>query len=176
MAKFYNFNINYANIKTIDTADGEGVRVALYVSGCSFKCEGCHNKDAWDYNYGEPFTEETLNYIIEHLDKNFIAGFSILGGEPLDERNREDVFKIISIIKEKFPNKTIWLWTGNTWEKIIKKEIIPLEILKKINVIVDGPFILEKRNLSLKFRGSSNQRVINVGETLKTNTVTCYCE
>ena len=175
MGKFYNFNINYANIKTIDTADGEGVRVALYVSGCSFRCEGCHNKDAWDYDYGKSFTEETLNYIIEHLDKNFIAGFSILGGEPLDERNREDVFKIITIIKEKFPNKTIWLWTGNTWEKIIKKEIIPVEILKKIDVIVDGPFILEKRNLSLKFRGSNNQRGIDVRETLKTNTLTCYC-
>ena len=173
-SEFFNFRINYANIKPIDTADGEGVRVALYVSGCSFKCEGCHNKEAWDYNYGEPFTEETLKTIINALNKNFIAGFSILGGEPLDKHNREDVFKIISIIKEKFPNKTIWLWTGNTWEKILRNKIIPREILEKIDVIVDGLFVLSKRNLSLKFRGSDNQRVIDVKESLKRNSVICY--
>lgn len=174
MSEFCNFKINYANIKSIDTADGEGVRVALYVSGCSFKCEGCHNKEAWDYNYGKPFTEETLISIIRNLSKKFIAGFSILGGEPLDENNRDDVFKIISIIKEKFPNKTIWLWTGNTWENIIKNDIIPKDILGKIDIIVDGPFILKERNLSLKFRGSNNQRVIDVKESLKHNSVICY--
>jgi anaerobic ribonucleoside-triphosphate reductase activating protein len=174
MSEFCNFKINYANIKSIDTADGEGVRVALYVSGCSFKCEGCHNKEAWDYNYGDPFTEETLISIIHDLNKKFIAGFSILGGEPLDEKNRDDVFKIISIIKEKFPNKTIWLWTGNTWENIIKNDIIPKDILGKIDIIVDGPFILKERNLSLKFRGSNNQRVIDVKESLKHNSVICY--
>ena len=108
------------------------------------------------------------------MNKNFIAGFSILGGEPLDKHNREDVFKIISIIKEKFPNKTIWLWTGNTWEKILRNKIIPREILEKIDVIVDGLFVLSKRNLSLKFRGSDNQRVIDVKESLKRNSVICY--
>ena len=160
------FTIKYGNIKPIDSADGEGVRVSLFVSGCNFKCKGCHNEEAWDFNYGKPFTNETLDYIDECLSKDYISGFSVLGGEPLDPKNVNDVIKIITHVHNKFPNKTIWLWTGNTLENIIKKELIDYHVLREmIDVLVDGPFILEQRDLTLKFRGSRNQRVIDVKKT-----------
>lgn len=169
------FSINYANIKSIDTADGEGVRVALYESGCCFRCEECHNSIAWDYNYGNKFTNETINYIISLLKPNYISGFSILGGEPLDPKNRNDTFEIISEISKTLrKDQSIWLWTAYKWEDLIK--FVPLEILNKIKVIVDGPFILSERNISLKFRGSTNQRVINVKKSLKENKIIKYLD
>lgn len=165
------YNINYANIKKIDSADGPGIRVSLFVSGCCFRCNGCHNSDAWDYNYGKPFTETTMNELYESIDKDFIEGFSILGGEPLDPKNAEAVKKIIKNVKEKFPNKTIWLWTAYTFNEIILKNILDVETLKCLDVIVDGPFELDKRSLSIKYRGSTNQRVIDVKKTLPKITV-----
>lgn len=168
------FTINYGNIKKIDSADGPGVRVALYVSGCLFRCKGCHNQEAQDYKYGKKFTETTLNEIIDALKVEYITGFSILGGEPLDPKNREDVFRIIEEIHKAVPEKSIWLWTGYEYCEILT--FIPKEILNYIDVIVDGPFILELRDLSLKFRGSRNQRVIDVKATLKNESITYYCD
>lgn len=169
------FNIYYGNIKPVDTADGEGIRVALYESGCCFRCEGCHNEIAWNYNYGTKFDENTLNYIKEKLSPDYISGFSILGGEPLDPKNRKDTFEIINEISKVLrEDQNIWLWSAYTWDEIIK--IVPNNILKNIKVIVDGPFILSERNISLKFRGSTNQRVIDVNESLSQNNVILYCD
>jgi anaerobic ribonucleoside-triphosphate reductase activating protein len=160
------YNIKYGNIKPIDSADGEGVRVSLFVSGCNFHCKGCHNYEAWDFNYGKDFTEETMNEIYNYLDKSFISGFSVLGGEPLDPKNVEAVKKIINNVKNKFPDKNIWLWTGYDFEKLITYNILDIETLKNIDVLIDGQFILERRNLSLLHRGSDNQRVIDLKKTL----------
>lgn len=161
-----NFDIYYGNIKYCDTADGPGIRVALYVSGCTRRCVGCHNSSAWNFNSGNKFTVSELNAIIHNLYENYYSGLSILGGEPLEERNRKDVFYIINKAHEKIPDKNIWLWTSYTWEEIIENKIIPEETLNNIDVIVDGPFVLEKRNLKLKYRGSSNQRIVDVHESL----------
>lgn len=171
-----NFTIHFGNIKFFDVADGPGVRIALYVSGCPHACEGCHNKESWDYNYGKKFTNDEMNLIIENLKKEFITGFSILGGEPLDPKNRPDVYSIIKLIKEQLPDKNIWVWTGYTWEELMEEKAIPQDILKLIDVIVDGRFILSQRNISLKYRGSPNQRVIDVQKTLKSNSITYYCD
>lgn len=161
------WKIHYGNIKWLDVADGPGVRVAIYVSGCSVECEGCHNAVAWDYNYGEKFNKHHMDKIITSLKDNVIEGFSILGGEPLDKRNREDVFAMIEFVRQEVPNKSIWLWTSYTIEQIIWQNIIPRSVIEKIDVIVDGKFILAERDISLKFRGSKNQRVIDVKKYLK---------
>lgn len=168
------FSMYYGNIKGYDVSDGPGVRVALYVSGCSHYCEGCHNREAWDYKYGSRFTSIDLKMILSRLKLEQTSGLSILGGEPLDPKNRNDVFSVIEIVKDLFPNKTIWLWTGYLWEQV--KDFVPREILEKIDVIVDGKFELDKRDISLKYRGSSNQRVINVFLTLKNDSITYYCD
>jgi anaerobic ribonucleoside-triphosphate reductase activating protein len=173
------FKINYGNIKFFDVSDGPGIRVALYVSGCNFHCEGCHNEEAWNFNFGTKFTHKHMKLILDLLKKkdNSIDrdGLSILGGEPLDPKNRSDVLSIIEIVKEQCPDKTIWLWTGFTYEKIVSENIIPKNILEKIDVIVDGQFVLAERDISLKYRGSKNQRVIDVQKTLKENMITYYC-
>lgn len=162
----YTYSINYAKIKYSDTADGPGFRIALYVSGCTRHCHGCHNVSAWDFNSGFKLTTKEISNIIYNLEEKYYSGFSILGGEPLEKRNREDVFKIIEKVHEKRPKKTIWLWTSYTWEEIIEQKIIPENILNMINVIVDGPYVEQERNLKLKFRGSNNQRLIDVKESL----------
>lgn len=172
--------MNYAMIKSLDSADGEGFRVALYVSGCLFKCQGCHNQDLWDYNYGEKFTNDTLNYIYELLKYNHVSGFSILGGEPLDPKNREEVCNIICKVREMCDNdpltknRTIWLWTGYLYEHIIEYNIIPRDVLEKIDVIVDGLFDISQRDVSLQFRGSRNQRIISVKRSLEVNKPICW--
>lgn len=165
------FSIYYANIKDYDIADGIGVRVSLFVSGCNRHCEGCHNKDAWDFKYGKPFTQETLDSIVEKVNKDNITGFSILGGEPLDPKNVEDVKKIIKYVKT-HTNKSIWLWTSYTWEHILDAGILSEEILNMLDVIVDGEFILSKRDITLSWRGSNNQRVIDVKKSLANNKLT----
>lgn len=170
------WKINYGNIKIFDVADGPGIRIAIYVSGCRVMCEGCHNKEAWDFNFGEKFTKETMGHIIRDLKQDTISGFSILGGEPLDPRNRSDVMNMIEFVKRDVPNKTIWLWTSYTIEDIVEKNIIPKNILEMIDVIVDGKFILSERDVSLKFRGSRNQRVIDVKKYLKKEENYIFCD
>ena len=159
--------MNYANIKFIDTADGEGVRVSLFVSGCEIHCEDCFNKIAWDFNYGKEFTEIEENEILEACSKKYIAGLTILGGEPFSIQNQSTVLKLIQHFKEKCPEKTLWMYTGY----VLDKDLLPGQrkyvegvtelILDSIDVLVDGPFILAERNLSLKFRGSNNQRILD---------------
>ena len=159
--------MNYANIKFIDTADGEGVRVSLFVSGCEIHCEGCFNKIAWDFNYGKEFTEIEENEILEACSKKYIAGLTILGGEPFSIQNQPTVLKLIQHFKEKYPEKTLWMYTGYVLDKDLLSgqrkyvEGVTELILDSVDVLVDGPFVLAERNLSLKFRGSNNQRILD---------------
>ena len=160
--------MKYANIKKHDIANGPGVRVSLFVSGCNHRCKGCFNSIAWDFNYGNEFTDDTINEIIEALDKNYIDGLSLLGGEPLEELNQQDVLKLIREVKEKLPNKTIWLYSGFTYEEISNMKTKEInDIIKNIDVLVDGKFEIDLYDPALFFRGSSNQRIINIQETLK---------
>ena len=168
--------MNYADIKQYDVANGQGVRLSVFVSGCPHHCKGCFNEETWDYNYGVPFTEETITDIT-HILENHIDiydGITILGGEPLCQENISVVSKLVSEIISKFPILTIWIYTGYTLEEISKlyesspdKSSALHSILRSIDILVDGRFVESKKSLKLKFRGSSNQRIINVPETIK---------
>lgn len=159
--------MNYGNIKFIDTADGEGVRVSLFVSGCRNHCPGCFNQDTWDFDFGKEFTEIEENEILEGCNKEYISGLTILGGEPLEPENQKVIIELIKKFKKKFPKKTLWMYTGY----VLDKDLLPGQrkyvegvtglILDFVDVLVDGPFILAERNLSLKFRGSNNQRILD---------------
>lgn len=161
--------MKYAKINTHDIANGPGIRVSLFVSGCRRKCPGCFNEEAQDFNYGQPFTEETIKEILKALDNPWINGLTILGGEPFEEENVYEVMKLINRVVARFKyEKTIWLYTGYTVEEIISKTRTDLRkqcILSDIDVLVDGPFIQELKDISLKFRGSSNQRIIDMPNT-----------
>jgi len=160
--------MKYANIKKHDIANGPGVRVSLFVSGCNHHCKGCFNSIAWDFNYGNEFTNETIDEIIKSLDKNYIEGLSLLGGEPLEEVNQPSVLQLIKKVKETLPNKTIWLYSGFTYEEIIDMKTLEIkDILNNIDVLVDGKFEIDLYDPALFFRGSSNQRIIDVKETLQ---------
>lgn len=168
--------MNYADIKTIDVQDGTGVRVSIYVSGCHFHCKGCHNKEAWDFNYGNKFDESTINYIIDLLKPNYIAGLSILGGEPLEPINQQGLVPLVKKVKELYPDKTIWCYTGYDFEKDVygkmyKEYSFTKEFLEEIDIIVDGEFVEEKKLVDLKFRGSTNQKKIDVQASLKKGSV-----
>ena len=158
--------MNYGNIKTNDIANGTGVRVSLFVSGCRNNCKGCFNKEAQNFKYGEEFTDDTLKYLLQELDKPEIEGLTILGGEPLDSLNQPSVYDITYAVKKFLPNKNIWLYTGYEFPMIPLTEFT-YPILENIDVLVDGPFIEEKKDPSLAFRGSSNQLIIDMKETLK---------
>lgn len=159
--------MNYGNIKFIDTADGEGVRVSLFVSGCRNHCPGCFNQDTWDFDFGKEFTEVEENEILEGCNKEYISGLTILGGEPMEPENQVVLVNLIKKFKERFPEKSLWMYTGY----VLDKDLLPGQrkyvedvtglILDSIDVLVDGPFILAERNLSLKFRGSNNQRILD---------------
>lgn len=158
--------MNYGRIKKTDIANGPGVRVSLFVSGCRNHCKGCFNPETWDFNYGEEYDGvNTANDIVKALTPDYISGLSILGGDPMEPENIDEVTSLCYIVKLLFPNKTIWLYTGYTWEDI---RIRYPEILNYIDVLVDGPFIEDLKDISLAFRGSSNQRIIDVPATLKT--------
>lgn len=164
--------MNYADIKTIDVQDGDGIRVSIYVSGCHFHCKGCHNKEAWDFCYGKKFDESTIDYIIDLMDKDYINGLSILGGEPLELVNQQGLVPLVKKVKEKFSDKTIWCYTGYQFEKDVlnemyKKYSFTKELLENIDIMVDGQFEEDKKLVDLKFRGSTNQKKIDVKESLK---------
>ncbi len=171
--------MNYASIKPIDIANGTGVRVSLFVSGCTHKCKGCFNSEAWDFNYGEAYTDETMQYILNCLDKTYIRGLSLLGGEPFDPHNQETLIKLLKEVRSRLPEKDIWCYTGYDFDKDLKGEFAEInkstsELLSLIDILVDGEFVLELKNPSLKFRGSSNQRIIDVQSSLKSGeTVLC---
>lgn len=158
--------MNYAKMLPFDVANGPGFRVSLFVSGCRRRCKGCFNKEAWDFKYGQEFDGETLQELVRLLDNPNIDGLSILGGDPFEPENREVVYEICKLVKFLRPNKTIWIWSGYLWEDL--KE---LPVMKYMDVLVDGRFEEDKKDLRLKWRGSSNQRIINVAESLKTGEV-----
>lgn len=161
--------MNYAALKKTDIANGTGVRVSLFVSGCRRHCKECFNSETWDFNFGEKFTDDTMTEIIDALSHDYIEGFSLLGGEPFEKENRETVFEILKTIREKFPDKTIWCYSGFTFEELLESGAG--NILELLDVLVDGAFVLEKKNLSLKFRGSENQRIIDVKKTLESGKI-----
>ena len=161
--------MKYLNILDCDIVDGNGIRVSLFVSGCSHHCKGCHNPESWDAFNGKEFTEETVEKLLTLLDRDYVDGITITGGDPLMLGNRYEVTKLCKLLKEKFPNKSIWLYTGYEFE-----EIEALEVLQYIDVLVDGPFKLDLRDISLAFKGSSNQRVIDVQKTLKNGNIVLY--
>ena len=159
--------MNYCDIKFCDSANGDGVRVSLWVSGCDNKCLGCFNEIAWDYNYGKLFTDIEMNEILCGCAKSYIAGLTILGGEPMSPFNQPDVLRICDAYKQRYPEKTLWIYTGYILERDLlfgqRKwvEGVTDRILHQVDVLVDGPFIQAQRDLSLRFRGSSNQRLLD---------------
>lgn len=168
-------------IDKCSVANGPGVRVVLWVSGCSIHCEGCHNPEAQDFNNGKPFTDDTLEELFYLLDKPYIDGLTLSGGHPLEDKNLWDIYKIVTYVKGKFPQKTIWLYTGYQWEQLKKqyelyrgsdiKRLLPFDVVKLCDVLVDGPYIDELRDITLPFRGSSNQRLIDVQQSLEQNKI-----
>lgn len=168
--------MNYATIKNCDIANGPGVRVSLFVSGCSHRCPGCFNREAWDYDYGKPFTQETAEEILAMLAPAFIKGLTLLGGEPFDPRNQEAVVELLRQVKATYPHKSIWAFSGYLFDRdILSGKLGDWEITKEylsyLDVLVDGPFVEAKKNLSLRFRGSENQRLIDVPASLATGKV-----
>jgi len=161
--------MKYLSILDCDIIDGKGVRITLFVSGCSHKCKGCHNPESWDCNNGKEYTKEVEDKIIELLSKDYIDGLTLTGGDPLFISNRECILNLCKRVKQELPNKNIWLYTGYDWE-----EIKDLELFKYVDVLVDGKFILELLDTTLAFKGSSNQRVIDVQKSLKENRVILY--
>ena len=164
--------MNYADIKYCDVANGKGVRVSLFVSGCTHHCKGCFNEETWNFHYGKPFTEETEEQVLNYLDKAYIAGLSLLGGEPFEHVNQQGILPLLRKVKARFPEKNIWCYTGYDFEKdilgrMMEASSVTRELIPLFDVMVDGKFVAEKRNLSLKFRGSENQRVLNVKKSLE---------
>ena len=160
--------MNYATIKNCDIANGPGVRVSLFVSGCTHRCPGCFNEEAWDFAYGQPFTDQTIKSILDMLRPSYIRGLTLLGGEPFDPRNQADVVRLLRRIREELPEKSIWAFSGYLFEKdMLSGRIGDLsEYLSYLDVLVDGPFVQAKKNLGLRFRGSENQRIIDVKASL----------
>jgi len=161
--------MNYADIRPIDVANGPGIRVSLFVSGCTHRCKECFNPEAWDFNFGRPFGEEEIGQILGHLDKGHIRGLSLLGGEPFEPANQAAVLELARRVKEKFPTKDIWCYSGFLFEDLAAGRVgeHSRQLLEQLDILVDGPFVLEKKDLSLRFRGSSNQRILNVPASLE---------
>ncbi len=159
--------MNYAKIKHFDIANGEGVRTSLFVSGCQFHCEDCFNSETWDYNYGNLYTKETENHILSTLQDRYIDGLSILGGDPLwqDEDGIAQLTKLVEQVKS--IGKTVWIWSGFTWEQLPSLSASKQNLIKLCDVMIDGLYNKTLRDLRLKWRGSSNQRVINIQQSIK---------
>ncbi|MDO4537554.1 MAG: anaerobic ribonucleoside-triphosphate reductase activating protein [Coriobacteriales bacterium] len=159
--------MNYAEIKKCDIANGAGVRTSLFVSGCRHRCPNCFNALAWDFMAGQPFDEKVEQELLDSLAPDYVDGLSILGGEPLEPENQEVLAPFLERVREAYPTKSIWMWTGFTWEELMEAKgrsatpFVP-RILNCLDVLVDGPFIEAQKDLLLRFRGSSNQRIINV--------------
>lgn len=173
--------MNYAEIKNVDIANGPGVRISLFVSGCPHHCKGCFNEVTWDFTYGKPYTQETINHILELLKPDYIKGINFLGGEPMAPSNQESVLNTMRQIKEHYTNKNIWLYTGYLLDTDIMGKMVDTlphtrEILSYIDVLVDGPFIEEQKNLNLQFKGSENQRIIDMKKTLSSGSIVLWSE
>lgn len=164
--------MNYAEIKKTDIANGTGVRVSLFVSGCTHHCKGCFNAETWDFNFGKKFTEETEEELLQALKPDFIAGLTVLGGEPFEPDNQRRLLPFLKKVRKTYPEKTIWCYTGYVLDEELLAESrarceVTDEMLSLLDVLVDGEFVLEKKDITLQFRGSSNQRVIDVQKTLQ---------
>lgn len=171
----------YADIKSYDIANGEGCRVTLFVSGCTNHCKGCFQPKTWDFHYGQPYTKDTEEYILNFLQNPHIEGLTILGGEPFEPFNQAELVNLLHIVKQKFPEKNIWCFTGFVYDKDLlkgqrKHTNATDEMLSYIDVLVDGPFILQQRDISLWFRGSKNQRVLDMKQTLQQGSIVLYHE
>ena len=170
--------MNYADIRPIDVANGPGVRVSLFVSGCTHRCRECFNPEAWDFQYGKPFTEREVEEILTALDKPYIKGLSLLGGEPFEPENQSTVLELVRRVRARFPDKTVWSYTGYLFEEIAAGKVgrDGRALLEALDVLVDGPFVIEKKNLGLRFRGSENQRIIQVPASLAAGAVVLWDE
>lgn len=179
--------MRYSSIRNMDISNGENIGVSLFVQGCPFHCYNCFNSDTWDFNGGKEWTKETKNKFLKLIDRPYIKRVSLLGGECLAEQNLSDVLSLVKEIRNLFPNKTIWLYTGYTWEEIRNaferlqarwkdSAINRWKIISMCNVLVDGEYIDEQRDITLPWRGSSNQRVIDVQKSLEQGKVILYCD
>ena len=162
--------MNYAAIKYCDIANGPGVRTSLFVSGCTHHCPGCFNEIAWDFGYGRPFTDETAEQILASIQPSYIHGLSLLGGEPMEPANQRALLPFLRRFKEQYPRKNIWCYSGYTYEQLTGESPARCEVtdemLRLIDVLVDGPFVQNLKDISLRFRGSSNQRILNLPKSL----------
>lgn len=169
----------YGEIKYCDIANGIGVRVTLFVSGCTNRCEGCFQPETWDFRYGQPFTAETEDDILEMLSPRYIDGLTLLGGDPFEPENQRDLMPFMRRMKQVYPNKTVWAFTGFLYEDLLREGSHPRcevtdELLGLIDVLVDGPFVERLKDISLRFRGSSNQRLIDMNRTRETGEVVLW--
>ena len=169
----------YSEVKECDIANGPGVRVTLFVSGCTHHCRGCFNEMTWDFQYGREFTEEDIDKLIKFLEPSYVAGLTLLGGEPMEYRNQQGLLPLLRKVKEAYPDKTIWCYTGYLYEKDILENFCgkweeTREMLSYLDVIVDGEFVEELKDISLRFRGSSNQRIIDVKKSRETGKVVLW--
>ena len=166
--------MNYGAIKETDIANGIGIRVSLFVSGCTHHCPGCFNSDTWDFAYGEPFDKTTEERILSLLSPDYINGLSLLGGEPMEPTNQRVLEPFLTRVKEAYPQKTVWCYSGYTFEEMLSGRAhceVTDSMLSMIDVLVDGPFIESLKNIRLKFRGSENQRIIDVPKSLRQGNV-----
>ena len=168
--------MNYADIKQFDVANGLGIRVSIFVSGCTHHCKSCFNEVAWDFNYGTPFTEDDIDRIIDYLKPSYVSGLAILGGEPFEHRNQQGLLPLLRKVKNIYPQKDIWCFTGYTFDQDILNRMCKewdetSEMVSYIDVLVDGKFVEELKYLKLRFKGSSNQRTILVKESLETGQI-----
>ena len=167
--------MKYAKIKKTDVANGPGVRVSIFVSGCHHHCEGCFNSEAWDFNYGNDFTEDTIQEIIEAMNHDYITGLSLLGGEPFELINQKGLLPLLKKVKEVYPDKTIWAYSGFLYDELKEMDYPETkEILSLIDVLVDGKFVESLKDPNFYFRGSSNQRVIDMKKTLKSKKIVLH--
>ena len=170
--------MNYATIKSFDVANGPGIRVSLFVSGCTHRCPGCFNEVAWDFDYGQPFDQGVIDLILSMLKHGHIKGLTILGGEPFDPRNQGPIVELLRQVKAKYPEKSIWAFSGYLFDQICSGRLGDWEVTKEylsyLDVLVDGPFIEAQKNLNLRFRGSENQRLINVPASLSSGEIVLW--
>lgn len=172
--------MNFADLRPIDVANGPGIRVSLFVSGCTHHCRECFNPETWDFDYGTPFTEAEVQAVLKHLAPAHIRGLSLLGGEPFEPRNQQTVLALVKRVREGYPHKDVWCYSGYLFEALRDGKVgsHSRELLEQLDVLVDGPFVIEKKDLSLRFRGSSNQRLVDVPASLRTGEVVFWdqCE
>ena len=173
--------MNYADIKQYDVANGLGIRVSLFVSGCTHHCKNCFNKETWDFQYGNPFTEDEIHMILDYLKPSYVSGLSLLGGEPFEPENQEGLLPLVRKVKEVYPEKDIWCYTGYLLDEDICGKMLDhvpetRELLSYIDILIDGPFVEERKKLKIRFRGSDNQRIIDVKKTREAGKIILWDE